>query len=280
MRLEGTKVLVSGDFEGMSRSDVVAALEARGAVVTDKMAMDVEVVFAGAAPGADVDSAMELGVRVADAAALTAALAGAEPPAKPMIEASQLPSGPAPDRDPGPSSDSPRGATSRNAAPKSSAAPAAAKSGGTAADGTRAFEKGATVRIVGGREGIGEVGEIFWWGDSKFGAGMRAGVTGADGTKYWVDEADLAWPDDAVDEVAIKEAKAANVFARGDRIRVKSGKGEGTEATIFWWGDSKWGDGMRAGVETDDGEKLWIDAEHLEKLEGDADDAADDDIPF
>ena len=41
----------------------------------------------------------------------------------------------------------------------------------------RMFGKGARVKIVGGVEGVGEVGEIFWWGESKFGQGMRAGVS-------------------------------------------------------------------------------------------------------
>lgn len=245
MRLEGTKVLLSGDFEGMTRSEAIAALEARGAIVASGMSMDIEIVFAGAQPGPDVDAAMELGVRVEDGAALKAALSGAEP------------------------------------APKLAATPAvqsAVPAQPPRASGERAFEKGAKVRILGGREGVGEVGEIFWWGDSKFGDGMRAGVTGEDGTKYWVDEEHLGWPDDEVDASVIEEAKVANAFARGDRIRVKSGKNAGAEGTIFWWGDSKWGDGMRAGVETDDGEKLWIDAEHLEATEGDAE--VDSDIPF
>lgn len=253
MRLEGTKVLLSGEFEGMSRAEVVAALEARGAVIANGIAMDVEVVFAGESPGADVDAAMELGVRVEDGASLKAVLSGAAPP--PRVAASPAAGRPAP-----------------AAAAAASAAAPPRDSGGE-----KKFEKGASVRIIGGREGLGEVGEIFWWGDSKFGDGMRAGVTGADGTKYWVDEEHLAWPDAKVDEKVIEEAKAANVFGRGDRIRVKSGKGAGAEGTIFWWGDSKWGDGMRAGVETDDGEKLWIDAEHLEKVEAEAE---SDDIPF
>lgn len=53
------------------------------------------------------------------------------------------------------------------------------------------FERGARVRIVGGK-GKGVAGEVFWWGKSKFGDGMRAGVTGDDGEKYWVDADDLA----------------------------------------------------------------------------------------
>lgn len=47
--------------------------------------------------------------------------------------------------------------------------------------------KGATVEIIGGKEGVGQSGEIFWTGDSKYGQGMRYGVKTPDGTTYWVD---------------------------------------------------------------------------------------------
>lgn len=47
--------------------------------------------------------------------------------------------------------------------------------------------KGATVKITGGREGVGKSGEIFWVGDSKFGQGMRYGIKTPDGTTFWVD---------------------------------------------------------------------------------------------
>ena len=61
-------------------------------------------------------------------------------------------------------------------------------------------------------------------------------------------------------------AKEAARFDRGDRVRVISGKDEGAEGTIFWWGESKFGDGMRAGIETDGG-KVWVDAIHLLALD-------------
>ena len=242
MNLEGTKVLVLGSFGELSNSDAVEALRSRGAVIADDVAMDVEVVFAGEDPGAAVDSARELGVRIADAAALTAALKGDSP--------------------------------SRAIAPEPEPAPALDDDDQT----TEGFGKGDRVRIVGGREGVGEFGEIFWWGESKFGDGMRAGVTADSGTKYWVDEEHLARPDDAVDESALAEAKAASRFGRGDRIRVISGKNEGAVGTIFWWGESKWGDGMRAGVETDGGEKIWVDDKELAADEEEGEDGSD--IPF
>ena len=47
--------------------------------------------------------------------------------------------------------------------------------------------KGATVKITSGKEGVGQSGEVFWTGDSKYGEGMRYGVKTPDGTTYWVD---------------------------------------------------------------------------------------------
>ena len=53
-------------------------------------------------------------------------------------------------------------------------------------------------------------------------------------------------------------------LGKGDHVKVISGECEGAQGTIFWWGKSRYGDGMRAGVEPDGGgEKMWIDAEHL-----------------
>lgn len=267
VRLDGTKVLVTGSFEGMSREEAVAALRARGAVVVDHVGFDVEVVFAGEDPGAEIDSAMELGLRVEDGDVLRASLESRDTPRPPADDA---PVAIVTDSA-GPPASRPRA----SAAAKPAAKPAAKEA--PTSDEDRAFEKGARVRIVGGREGVGELGEIFWWGDSKFGDGMRAGVTADDGTKYWVDEEHLAWPDAEVDEAALEEAKTASAFARGDRVRITGGKGAGSEGMVFWWGESKWGNGMRAGVEVDGGEKFWVDAEHLAALDDASD---DDDIPF
>lgn len=54
-------------------------------------------------------------------------------------------------------------------------------------DARPVLKKGSRVEITGGREGVGEKGEVFWVGDSKFGKGMRYGVRDGDAT-YWVDE--------------------------------------------------------------------------------------------
>src|SRR5690606_23086762 len=59
------------------------------------------------------------------------------------------------------------------------------------ADAKAPLAKGARVTITSGREGVGESGEVFWVGDSKFGKGMRYGVKSADGATYWADERDV-----------------------------------------------------------------------------------------
>lgn len=126
--------------------------------------------------------------------------------------------------------------------------------------GPREFEKGATVKIVSGDEGVGMIGEIFWWGNSKFGSGMRAGLEGLDGEKYWIDEEHLGWPDDEIE----KPSEAARKLGKGSAARVTGGEHEGKSGTIFWWGKSKYGEGMRAGLETEAGETVWVDESDLE----------------
>lgn len=49
-----------------------------------------------------------------------------------------------------------------------------------------ALEKGSRVQIVRG-DHAGQVGEIFWIGESRYGKGPRYGVRGEDGESYWVD---------------------------------------------------------------------------------------------
>ena len=269
MRLKGTRVVLTGSFAAFDGRDVRAALADRGAIVVEDVAPGVEVVFAGEGAGSEVDAARELGVRVKGADDLQAALSAEEPPDDEIDTSFDVGS-----FDLEPPAYLMEDAPPPEDAPVASAAPTAS-SGAT----NREFDRGATVKIVGGKQGVGEVGEIFWWGESKYGDGMRAGVKSPDGETYWVDEADLGWPDEEIPAEVVEAAKEASEFGRGDRVRVKSGKDQGAEGTIFWWGESKWGKGMRAGVETGEGEKLWIDAEHLESL--DADDAEpDDDLPF
>jgi len=129
------------------------------------------------------------------------------------------------------------------------------------------FGPGVEVKIVSGKDGVGVVGEIFWWGESKYGEGMRAGICGAQDTTYWVDEEHLGWPRDEIPEEVLERAASAPDMGKGDRVRIIAGKGCGSEGKIFWWGESKYGEGMRAGVETDDGETIWADASDLETIE-------------
>lgn len=64
--------------------------------------------------------------------------------------------------------------------------------------------------------------------------------------------------------------EAPEPIGRGTRIRVVDGEAEGMEGEIFWWGRSKWGHGMRAGVEVDgSGDKIWIDAKELRAIDED-----------
>ncbi|MFK7988160.1 MAG: hypothetical protein AB8I08_19220 [Sandaracinaceae bacterium] len=49
------------------------------------------------------------------------------------------------------------------------------------------LEKGTYVVITGGREGVGEKGEVFWSGPNKYGPGFRYGVRGEGDASFWVD---------------------------------------------------------------------------------------------
>lgn len=127
-------------------------------------------------------------------------------------------------------------------------------------DGPREFDKGRTVKIVSGPEGVGMIGEIFWWGPSKFGEGMRAGIDGLDGEKYWIDEKHLGWPDEEI------KAPDEHPLGKGSKVVVTGGDHQGESGTIFWWGKSKYGAGMRAGVKTEDDATLWVDEADLDNF--------------
>ena len=92
------------------------------------------------------------------------------------------------------------------------------------------LEKGTTVKITAGRDGVGVTGEVFWVGESKFGVGMRYGVRGDGEASHWVDEADLevvANGDEDGAEKPTRERPGANraaVAGRGtDRGRAAAG---------------------------------------------------------
>lgn len=266
MKLDGTSVVITGSFSGYGDGELQKALEERGATVVG-MSPAVELVVAGDEPGTEYDEARELGIRVVESDGLEALLEGRE--LKPATTTAAPPAEPTDVPEPPAGLTGPAGAA---------AAAAEAEKAKGDDDGERTFEKGARVKIVSGLEGVGVVGEIFWWGESKFGDGMRAGVSPDDEDEtYWVDEEHLGWPDEDIPEEVMEAAEQASVFSKGDRVRVTSGKHEGATGVIFWWGESKWGDGMRAGINTDDDDTAWVDAEHLESAEPDE---ADDPIPF
>ena len=311
MQLKGAKVLLTGTFKGQKLEALEEQLAGQGAKVVKKVSMEVEAVFAGDEPGKEFDQARELGIRVYSSGDLSALLSGEQPVAEKavvddnmydgyMMDAS-MEGGPAdyvvyeeayamPPEDGGKPAKSPgapvassasKGSRKNNSSQQSSSKPAKSSGGGQ----EKKFDKGDRVKIVSGLEGVGVVGEIFWWGESKFGEGMRAGVSGPGDTSYWVDEEHLGWPDEEIDDEVIEAAKVASQFKRGDHVRVVSGKDAGAEGTIFWWGESKFGDGMRAGIEVSGGDKVWAAASGLEHSDGggasdDLEPIADDDIPF
>lgn len=54
-------------------------------------------------------------------------------------------------------------------------------------------------------------------------------------------------------------------LGKGSRVEVARGKKSvGVIGTIFWVGDTQWGEGKRTGIEGDDGETYWIALEHLD----------------
>lgn len=57
---------------------------------------------------------------------------------------------------------------------------------------------------------------------------------------------------------------------KGDRVKIKSGKGLGVCGSIFWEGASRYGDGKRFGMRGDDGETYWVDQSQVEEASGPA----------
>ena len=79
-----------------------------------------------------------------------------------------------------------------------------------------AIEKGDRVEIVGGKQGVGEEGDVFWVGPSKYGKGLRVGVKTDAGETVWAAEkqvrvlggGDAGEPGEPVEE----EGQAAPIF--------------------------------------------------------------------
>ncbi len=87
--------------------------------------------------------------------------------------------------------------------------------------------------------------------------------------------------EEVVKDVVVEAVVAADVDAdadagavsggigKGTRVRIVEGEHADVEGEIFWWGRSRWGHGMRAGVTptTDEKEKLWVDATELRAID-------------
>lgn len=149
------------------------------------------------------------------------------------------------------------------------------------------MDKGARVRITGGRNGVGVAGEIFWKGPNKWGKGDRFGIRGDDGETYWVSESDVE-----ASEGPAPEPEPGPTFSKGDRVAFRAGGREGT-GSVFWIGENKRGPGQRLGIRDDapegEDDAVWIDARFARPLEGESsapgspaswdDPAADEEIP-
>ena len=277
MKLKNTKVLLVGEFD--NRDTLEKRLEERGAIIAKHITRDIECVFVGTGDPVDADNAKEMGLRVSNYQDLEKAL-NAEEPTLPAffeeeeIDLGEMPAylneGPPVDDSYMPSDEegsdfSDAREVIRSKAKNSSKSPNPISDDADQA-GEWNIERGTRVKIIGGKQGVGDVGEVFWLGENKYGPGIRAGVKTSDGKTYWVDTNDLGPTDSVVSESEIEAAKENSMFAKGDSVKIISGEGEGSNGTIFWWGESKFGPGMRAGVEAQDGEKYWVDAEHLEAL--------------
>lgn len=133
------------------------------------------------------------------------------------------------------------------------------------------FAKGDRVGIVGGRQGKGMRGEVFWVGESRYGKGARYGVRGDDGETYWVDEQHLG----AEAEVPAPELpEPGEPLAKGTRVQITRGEAAGTVGEIFWVGESRYGRGPRYGVRDESGETHWVDAPACEPIDEPASHAA------
>lgn len=75
-----------------------------------------------------------------------------------------------------------------------------------------------------------------------------------------LDALDLSWlPVDVrpvLTQLLAPTTSAAKI-AKGDRVRVESGKDRGREGVVFWIGPSKFGPGERIGIEVTPNEKIW-----------------------
>jgi hypothetical protein len=151
------------------------------------------------------------------------------------------------------------------------------------------IDRGMRVKITRGANRLRE-GIVFWVGDGS--NGPRVGLKTDEDETLWANAADVAPTtaspavvddddedeDDAAGDEADKfikaatktkppaKSKAAPALAKGTlekgvKVRWSKGRHSGT-GTVFWIGQNKFGDGMRAGVKDDEtGETVWADAD-------------------
>jgi len=130
------------------------------------------------------------------------------------------------------------------------------------------MQKGTRVRVVSGRKSRGVEGTVFWEGPNKYGEGTRLGIKDDDEETHWVNAEHvevLAAPEGGEErEAARAEAATSEVdvskLVKGARVKW----GSGAAGVIFWVGPNKYGPGLRLGVTSDEGGKVWLDAATVE----------------
>lgn len=136
------------------------------------------------------------------------------------------------------------------------------------------MKKGTQVEILPPHENQGVQGFVFWTGPDRYNEELlRLGVKDQDGTAYWVNSDQVKALDGAAAAAgggngAARPANGAPRPAaaapdgpapeRGSMVQWATGTGK-----VFWCGPSKFGDGIRVGVEDNSGEKHWLEAHQV-----------------
>ncbi len=126
------------------------------------------------------------------------------------------------------------------------------------------FGKGDRAAIVAGRAGVGVRGSVFWVGENKYGPGMRYGLRSDDGETFWVDETQIGREEDAPPPPPrAPRDDSAIALEKGARVEITGGPSVGVRGEVFWTGASRYGNGMRYGVRSEDGESHWVDSHQV-----------------